>query len=125
MSRYALISAIAGALDFLLALILLHAGLAPWLSLGIAIAVSGFVDYLALEWWGFANRAGGFSHKRLIESCLVELGTYLLRLLLLWIWKKHFNEVDPTEHLAGLAAAYLVAACFGYLTRVWIIFAKS
>ena len=46
MSRYAFISTVTGIFDFLLALLLLHLGLAPWLSLAIAIAVAGVADYL-------------------------------------------------------------------------------
>lgn len=124
MTRYITISAIAGALDFLLALLFLHAGLRPWLAIALAMLISGSIDYFALEWWGFPKRAGTVSFTRLAESCFVELGTYFLRLALLHVWKLYFQDIDPTEHLTGLAVSYAFSAIFGYLLRTKIIFAN-
>lgn len=49
MSRYTIISAVTGAMDFLIALFLLHMGLSAALSLAVSIVVAGMADYLALE----------------------------------------------------------------------------
>ncbi len=125
MTRYATISTIAGLLDFGLALVLLHLGLAAWSSIAIAMLLTGVMDYLALEWWGFPQRGGGFSAARLAESCAVELGTYIFRLFILWLWKAHFNDIDPTEHLLGLAVSYFIPAVFGYLARTRLIFRRK
>jgi putative flippase GtrA len=122
MSRYTLISAVTGAVDFLLALRLLHAGFSSYFSLGVAIAVAGGADYLALEWWGFPGRKGGLSTRRLLGSGLVELGTYIIRVVVLWLWKRHLNDIEPTEHLVGLAVSYAVGFVFGYLARSRVVF---
>ena len=125
MARYGIISIIAGGFDFGLALVLLHCGLSPWLGIAIAMILSGVADYYALEWWGFPRRSGHFSSKRFFESGLVELATYLLRLLFLSLWKIHFHSFDPTEHFLGLAVAYLVAGLFGYAARTRFIFTRT
>ena len=122
MSRYTLISCITGAVDFLLALLLLHLGFPSWFSLGMAILAAGIADYFALEWWGFPGRRGGFSLRRFAASGGVELGTYLIRLIGLWLWKRYANDIEPTEHLVGLAVAYLAGFFFGYLVRSKIVF---
>lgn len=54
---------------------------------------------------------------------MVEAGTYIIRMAVLWAWKTWFNDIEPTEHLIGLAAAYLTAFLFGYLARSKIVFA--
>lgn len=122
MSRYTIISTVTGALDYLLALLLLHLGFLPWLSLAVSIIAAGAADYVALELWGFPGRKGGFSPKRLVGSGIVELGTYAIRVLVLWIWKNHMNDIEPTQHMFGLAAAYLVGFLFGYAARSRVVF---
>lgn len=122
MTRYAVISSLAGLLDFGLALVLLHLGFAPWSGIAIAMLVAGIIDYLMLERWGFSKRGGDFSYARLLESCVVELATYIFRLVLLWIWRAHFDDIDPTDHLLGLAVSYLIPAVFGYLARTRVVF---
>lgn len=125
MTRYTTISAITGTLDFLLALALLHLGFSVAFSLAVSILVAGVADYLALEWWGFPDRKGGFSAKRLLGSGVVELGTYLIRLFVLQEWKAWIGDSEPTEHLLGLAAAYAVAFLFGYVARSRMVFSKD
>lgn len=122
MSRYTLISTVTGALDYLLALLLLHMGIRPWISLAASIIVAGVADYAALERWGYPGRKGAFSSRRLAGSALVELGTYVIRMLVLSLWKTHLNDIEPTEHMIGLAAAYLVAFLFGYVARSRFVF---
>lgn len=125
MSRYVIISTVTGAMDFLLALALLHLGFASWFSLAVAIVVAGVADYLALEWWGFSGRRGVFSANRLVGSGIVELGTYLIRMAVLLLWKAYLSEIEPTEHVLGLAAAYLVAFLFGYVVRSKMVFVSA
>ena len=122
MRRYTIISSVTGILDFLLALWLLHAGFAPWLSLAISLVAAGIADYFALEWWGFPGRTGAFSPQRLAASGGVEFGTYLVRMFMLWVWKNYMNDIEPTEHVIGLAVAYLVGFFFGYFVRSKVIF---
>lgn len=125
MRRYTLISTITGALDFLLALVLLHLGFSAPLSLGVSIFIAGIADYFALEWWGFPGRKGVFSPRRLLTSGAVEAGTYGIRMAALWMWKTHFSEIEPTEHFVGLAVAYAIAFLFGYLARRNMIFTRT
>lgn len=78
-----------------------------------------------LEWWGFSGRPGGFSPRRLIASGVVEAGTYCVRMAVLWAWKTHLHDIEPTEHLGGLAVAYAIAFLFGYLVRSKMIFTRA
>jgi len=121
--RYVVISAATGALDFLIAFALLHAGLSPAFSLAAAIVIAGGADYLALEWWGRPGREGSFSLRRLVESGLVELGTYFIRLGALWTWRTFLPGDSPLDHLLGLGLAYGVGFALGYFVRSRIVFA--
>lgn len=125
LKRYVVISAIAGTLDFLIAFALLHSGFSIAASLAISIVIAGIADYFALEWWGFSRRAGHFSAKRLFGSGLAELGTYGIRVAVLWLWKHYLPGIEAKDHLIGLAAAYTVAFLFGYIVRTWFVFAHS
>jgi putative flippase GtrA len=112
-------------LDFLLALALLHSGFSSAFSLAVSIIVAGAAEYFALERWGFPDRVSGFSGKRLLGSGIAEAGTYCIRMAALWFWKSHLNDMEPTEHLVGLAVAYGVGFLFGYFFRRGIVFPRQ
>ena len=100
-------------------------GFSSPVSLAVSIVIAGVADYFALEWWGFPGRKSGFSSRRLIASGAVELGTYLIRITALWLWKRYLNDIEPTEHLIGLAVAYGAGFVFGYAARSRLVFADG
>lgn len=55
----------------------------------------------------------------------MEAGTYAIRVTVLWFWKSRLNDIEPTEHLIGLAVAYLAAFVFGYIARRKVVFAEN
>lgn len=122
MTRYTLISFLTGSLDFLIALALLHMGFSDSLGLAISIVLAGAANYFALEKWGFQGRKPALSLRRFVESGLVEAMTYAIRLAALWLWRRHFNDTVPTEHLIGLAVAYLAGFVVGYVVRSRYVF---
>ena len=124
MKRYLGISIAAGALDFILAFVLLHSGFSIAASLAVSIILAGVVQYFALERWG-TRRRGNFSFARLFGSGLVEFGTYCIRVVVLWSWKQYLPGVEAKEHLLGLGVAYGVAFLFGYITRSRIVFKQA
>ncbi len=120
--RYLAISLATGTMDILIALLLLHLRFSMPFSLGVSIVVAGIVAYFALEWWVFRRRGMGMSWRRMAGSGLVELGTYLIRVAVLWLFKRFFPGSEILDHLIGLAVAYAVAFVFGYVARSRFVF---
>ena len=114
--RYCLVAAASGTLDYILAFLLLHYGVTPPVALAVSIIIAGLAEYAGLEWWGFARRHPGFSGWRLAGSGVAELGTYLIRLGVLSVWRHHV-EAGFWENVAGLGLAYAIGFVFGYLFR--------
>lgn len=123
--RYVVISFLTGCIDYLLALVLLNAGEPPAVSLGIAIVIAGVIDYVALEKWGFSGRSGSYSLKRLLQSALVEGGTYLIRLGVLTVWQRVTPAENVIDHAVGLAVAFGAGFIFGYVVRSRMIFKEE
>lgn len=122
--RYLLISIVTGVFDFAIAFSLLRLHVPPPASLACSIVIAGVANYLALEWWGFARREGAFSTVRLAGSGLAELGTYLVRLAVLYEWRAAIPGESYVEHIVGLAVAYCVGFMFGYVFRNWVVFRR-
>ena len=115
--RYTLVAAASGTLDYVFAFILLHNGVTPSIALAVSIVIAGLAEYAGLEWWGFPGRHPGFSMWRLGGSGVAELGTYLIRLGVLSVWRHHVAEAGFWENAAGLGIAYLFGFVFGYFFR--------
>ncbi len=124
LGRYTLISALTGLLDYTIAFILLHNEFSPHASLGASIVIAGAIDYLALERWGFHNRKGEFSWRRLAGSGGVEIGTFVLRLAIILLWRR-ITRITVFNNLLGLALAYCLAFLFGYFARTRFVFKKT
>lgn len=120
--RYFLISCLAFSIDYLLALILIHFGLAAEISLAAATITGSWVGYFGLELWGFRTGRAAFSLKRYLKYCLGVLAIYLVRVLLLKIIYALFGHETFRQEAVCLFISYLFAFVAGYLIQSLFVF---
>lgn len=123
--RYVLITCCTGAISFLVALALLHAGLHPLPTLVLSALASGLFSYLAMELWAFPHRNGRLSWERLVKNGLVGIGGFAARYGVLLLGLRYLPLPSPFTNAIPLALAYLASFTVGYLLRSRVVFRHS
>lgn len=124
-SRYLIITCITGTLSFLVALVLLHSGMKPFLTLVLSVSASGLLNYAMLELWAFPHRRGRLSWRRLIGNAMVGLGGFAARWGVLTIGLKYLGFLAPFDKAAPLLFAYCASFAIGFLLRSRVVFRRN
>lgn len=121
-SRYLIITSCTGAISFLVALALLHAGMKPFLTLVLSVTASGLLNYACLELWAFPHRKGRLSWRRLIGNAMVGVVGFGARWGVLTLGLHYSAALAPLDKAVPLAAAYVASFLIGYFFRSRIVF---
>lgn len=124
-SRYLIIVSCTGALSFGVALLMLHAGFQPFVTLVCSVLASGLLNYGALELWGFPHRKGRLSWKRLLQNAIVGTGGFGTRYAVLTLGLHYLTFPQPFDKAIPLALAYTASFIFGYLLRSRVVFKNN
>ena len=121
MMRFAMVSAAAGAIDYLFAGSLILAGVQPFIALLASIAVVGGLSFVAHEVWTFRTPGHSKPHGRFVRWTLLVA----LSLGLRYIVFEGGTLILPHGELFGLIAlaiAFVVSATTNYLVSRFLVF---
>ncbi len=121
-TRYLIINSTTGALSFVIALPLLHYAVSLLVSLLIAVAASGLLNYGMLEFWAFPQRSGRLSWQRLLWSSIVGAAAFAVRYFVLLKSLDLFRKAEPCDNFLALILAYLASFSIGYIMRSRMVF---
>ena len=125
LTRYMAITFCTGCISFIIALVLLHYGFSPLISLLLSVAASGLAGYAAMELWCFPQRLGRLSWKRFAFSSLVGGLAFLGRYGVLKVSLDLFHSLEPFDKVLALGLAYGASFLIGYTLRSVVVFRRS
>jgi len=124
MMRFATVSAVAGAVDYVLAAALILCRVPPFIALLVSITIVGGVSFIVHNVWTF--RTAGASRRRArLLSWAILVGLSLALRYVVFQGAERILPGGEVYRLVALSIAFAISAATNYLVSRYIVFSDK